>query len=485
MASDTRPLGGFALGRVRTALGVGFPPVRRGAFWAVQSLVFVIAGTHTLFEVATDIHLPAPLYLLPTSLFFAPVVYAALRFGTRGSVTTAMWSITLTLPNIALLHDGYERVGILWQFSLMLALAVFVGARVDLERQANMEKVNRERELRASELRYRALFDNAAEAVLVVDGLGSVEDVNEAAVRMFARPADMLVGQRLEQVTGTAIAEAVAVTGARHAPLALPGGDGAAERWIEPVVSGPLAGPDGRRRVQIMLHDVTLQQERQRGLERYARRTVTAREEERRRIGRELHDGPLQALMLVGRKLDLITRETTAPDGTRPEIEAREILDGTADELRRISRALRPSILDDLGLVPALRSEVSAFGRRSGIAALFSAPFRIQASPDVELVLLRVTQEALNNAERHASAGRVRVRLMDRGATIDLVIRDDGRGLGQLASAAGLLAAGRLGVVGMEERTRLVGGDFTLRSAKPHGTIVCVTVPKMSAANPA
>jgi signal transduction histidine kinase len=110
-------------------------------------------------------------------------------------------------------------------------------------------------------------------------------------------------------------------------------------------------------------------------------------------------------------------------------------------------------------------------------------PSSIRVAAEVELALFRVAQEALRNVERHASATRVSVRLMDRGSTIWLVVRDDGRGPGELPAAAGLLADGRLGVVGMEERTRLVGGDFTLRDAKPHGTLVCVAVPRLLGAN--
>ncbi|MDP2350066.1 MAG: PAS domain-containing protein [Chloroflexota bacterium] len=475
MAPEPRSIaGGANLRRAREFLGVGFPPVRRRSFWAVQLLVLAIAAAHTLVELVVQFKLPAPLYLVPTSLFFVPVVYAALRFGTRGSVTTALWSFILTLPNIVLLHEGLVRVGIAWQFGILLALALFVGARVDLERQAHREADARRLEVLASEERFRALFDNAAESVLVLDDAGVVEDANDAALRLLGRPDHDLVGATLRDAVGAAIAVAVASGGERQTPVLLPGAGAAPARWIEPLVSGPLIGPDGREHTQLMLHDVTLRQERQQGLERYARRTVTAREEERRRIGRELHDGPLQALVLVGRKLDQLS---DAADDDRTAAEARAILDDTAAEVRRISRALRPSILDDLGLVPAIRSEVAALARRSAIEARFSSPSTIEASAEVELMLLRVAQEALHNIERHAGATRVAVRLMLQGEGLRLVVRDDGRGPGRLPSAAELLAAGRLGLVGMEERARLSGGDFAIRAARPRGTIVCVEAP--------
>jgi signal transduction histidine kinase len=477
MASELAPLPRKALVRARAVLGVGFPPVRRRAFWAVQGLVFVIAGVHTFVEVGLRVEFPPPLYLVPTSLFFVPVIYAALRFGMRGSVITALWSIALTLPNIVLLHHGYDRIGILWQLGAMLAIAAVVGARVDLEREAHDETTARERELRASEEQYRSLFDNAAEAVLVIDTAGVVQDANAAAQLMLGRPVADLVGLPLAEASSPEIAAAVRPGEAHHVAVLLPAAGDRQDRWVDPVTSRVLPGRRGGPKIQIMLHDMTLQHERQAGLERYARNTVAAREEERRRIGRDLHDGPLQALMLAGRKLDAIDDRPPADAGASPVLEARQLIDDTAAEVRRISRALRPSILDDLGLVPALRSEADALRRRTDITVQFASPPAVSATPEVELLLLRVVQEALHNVEKHAEARLVAVRLSVAGTCVRLVVRDDGKGPGRLPSAATLLAEGHQGVVGMEERARLVGGEFTLRPARPAGTVVSVWVP--------
>ena len=139
MPPDGRPAAGTLLRRARELLGVGFPPVRRRAFWAVQALVFAIAGAHVLVESVTSFRLSPPLYLVPTSLFFVPVVYAALRFGARGALITALWSIALSTPNLALSHSGGEQLGTAWQLLTLLAVALVVGARVDLERKAHAE----------------------------------------------------------------------------------------------------------------------------------------------------------------------------------------------------------------------------------------------------------------------------------------------------------------------------------------------------------
>jgi signal transduction histidine kinase len=286
------------------------------------------------------------------------------------------------------------------------------------------------------------------------------------------------MGRALVDVVGPEIARAVGDGPGRVGRFALPAAPGTAAIWVEVAVSRPLSDAEGGSHRQVVLHDVTLQQERQQGLEQYARRTVTAREEERRRIGRELHDGALQSLVLVGRKLDAIG-DTGPPAPTMQAVEeARDVVDGTAADLRRLSRALRPSILDDLGLVPALRSEVAAVGRRSGLATRFGtlgAP--VGLSPDLELLFLRIAQEALHNVEKHAEASLVAVRLAFGRDCACLVVRDDGRGPGAIPSAAALLANGRLGLVGMEERTRLAGGEFQVRVRPRGGTSIAVRVP--------
>lgn len=223
-----------------------------------------------------------------------------------------------------------------------------------------------------------------------------------------------------------------------------------------------------------MFRDVTLQYEREQGLEGYARHAIAAREEERRRMAYELHDGPLQSLVLLSRNLDALDEDADNDDVLE---DAREIIDETAAELRRISRALRPPILDDLGLVAALRSEASAFARRSGIEARFEVIGQVRALPqDAELLLLRVAQESLHNAERHSAAGSVDVSLSYEPEASVLVVADDGRGIGTVPSAATLLAGGKLGLLGIQERVRLAQGTLDIGDRPSGGTKVSVRV---------
>ncbi len=463
---------------VRSALDPSrpwFPPVSRREFWAVQALVLLIAGGHALLETVGRAVEPGSLYLLPASLYFVPVVYAALNFGLRGSLSTALWSAALTVPNILLWHTGLQRLGEVWQTAIVVAVAVFVGQRVDRERHAREEAERREGERRASEARFRGLFDNAAEAVLLIDGSGAVAEANTAAAILLRRPLEGLKGSPLASLAGYEVMEQLE----RREPqaiVALPSGSDGRQTWVEPIVCSPQVRPDGRVELQVMLHDVTLRHQRQQDLEEYTRRVLSAREEEQRRIGRELHDGPLQSLVVVWRKLDELA--DAAVEWRRDAVtEARDLAEATADELRRISRALRPSVLDDLGLGTALQSEAGALGRRSGIEVTFDRHGRERRlSPEAELMLLRVAQEALHNAERHAAATEVLVRLTYAADRVRLLVRDNGRGLEPIPSAAELLAQGKLGLVGMQERARLAGADFHARSPAEGGASIEVTV---------
>jgi signal transduction histidine kinase len=289
-----------------------------------------------------------------------------------------------------------------------------------------------------------------------------------------------LQGRVLADVVGAEIAEGVMSGRALGRPMSLAATTGG-ERWVD-AVGTALHDASGAGRVQVMLHDVTLQHVRLQGLEAYARRAVTAREDQRRRIGRELHDGPLQSLVLLSRQLDAFEGAADPGDDI---VDAREIIDETAGELRRISRALRPPILDDLGLIAALRAEVTGFGRRSGIAARFEATAGpLELPGDVELTLLRITQEALHNVERHAGARHVEVELACAPPVVRLSVSDDGSGMGDIPGTAELLASGKLGLVGMQERARLVGGEVLISSRAGEGTTLTVDVAPLGAALP-
>ena len=460
---------------LRAAIRYYGPPLRDRSFWATQVLVIAIAGGHSLLELTGWGDQFEPLEFVPVSLFLIPVIYAGLHFGLRGSLPTALWCAGLTVPNAVVWHAGVGRLGELWQAGVVVAVAILVGQWIDRERRARAEAERREVARRESEERYRRLFDTTAEPIIVLDEGGTIQEANAAAGLFLGTALADLRGRSVEAVAGSEIA-AMLRGSEPIRPAPLPAGPGLPVRWVEPTYS-TFTEAGGAVRSQVILRDVTAQLARQEGLEAYARRTLATREEERRRIARDLHDGPVQSLVLLWRQLDAIG-SSADPEHRRTLAEARGLAEQIADELRRFSRELRPSLLDDLGLGPALKAELATVSERAGLTGRFVETGRARRlAPDTELTLLRIAQEALHNVERHAGASRVLVRLGYGPSDVRLSISDDGKGIRGEPPAFDLLSEGKLGIVGMRERARLAGGEVRLRSGPSRGTTLSVLVP--------
>lgn len=202
---------------------------------------------------------------------------------------------------------------------------------------------------------------------------------------------------------------------------------------------------------------------------------LRAQEEERARVARDLHDEVNQSL--TGLLLRLEAARETAPPELEGEIaETKALANQAMTELLSLARQLRPTALDDLGLVAAIGGQVEQLGRGEVEASLKTEGEFSDLGDDAQLVVYRVAQEALSNAARHSGAGQVKVRLQrTNGGGVLLDIADDGRGF------AFDQAEGGLGIAGMRERALLIGGELTIESRPGHGTTVRLTVPGESA----
>lgn len=211
-------------------------------------------------------------------------------------------------------------------------------------------------------------------------------------------------------------------------------------------------------------------------LKKLTQRVFDAQEEERGRVARELHDGISQILVGVRFALDTARRRLATGDMRASENLDRGIdhLSVAIQEVRRISRDLRPGALDDLGLGPALKALIEDFGRRTGIETAFeTVVFRNRLDGDAKIALYRVAQEALTNVERHSGATRVAidVRGHKRGATLH--VSDNGCGLDQTRTAA---QGSGLGLRNMQERMEQLDGSLRILSSRT-GTVIEATVP--------
>jgi signal transduction histidine kinase len=236
---------------------------------------------------------------------------------------------------------------------------------------------------------------------------------------------------------------------------------------------GP-AAPDKRADEALLNRERALRQTRA-GLRALAARLLRAQEEERRRIAREMHDDWTQRLALACIDLVKLERHIGAPEVALPLLRTvHEQLVRLAEDVHSLSRQLHPSILDDLGLVEALRSECTSFARREGIAVSYRPGDVPPLVPrDVALCVYRVAQEALRNVAKHAAVNEARVALAGTGPELVLRVEDDGAGF----DVAAVRSAPGLGLSSMEERVRLVRGRLVVASAPGRGTTVEVHVP--------
>ena len=213
----------------------------------------------------------------------------------------------------------------------------------------------------------------------------------------------------------------------------------------------------------------------EREFRRLGRAVWNVQEDERRRLARELHDGLGQNLTALKHRLsqllDELPDDSTALRGRLAT--AVELCAESLEDTRQLSRLLRPPILDDLGLEPALRWLARSVAQSSGMQVEAEAEALPPLPGELQTLLFRVAQEALNNVAKHAAARSVLLRLVARGGSVQLQVLDDGKGCDPEAA----LRSGGSGLGGMRERLRLYGGRMELHSAPGQGTRLRAVVP--------
>ena len=203
------------------------------------------------------------------------------------------------------------------------------------------------------------------------------------------------------------------------------------------------------------------------------RRVVEAQELERRRLARELHDETGQALTSILLGLKALEERTDDPDSRAATGELRELVVSTLQDVRRLAVELRPSALDDFGLVAALERLAASFAEQTGIAVDFQTALADERLPEeVETALYRIVQESLTNVVKHARARRVSILLARKNGAVKAVVEDDGRGFDPVQEPDD-----GFGLVGMRERLALLGGRLEVESGRDGGTTIAAEVP--------
>ncbi len=209
----------------------------------------------------------------------------------------------------------------------------------------------------------------------------------------------------------------------------------------------------------------------------YSRRLIEVQEGERRRLSRELHDDVGQILTAVKMSLHALRQKCSAPEILSSIEDNMRVIDEVVDQVRDLSVDLRPSLLDDLGLVVAVRWYLDRQAKTCGVPTDFttrSLSDDDRFSSELETACFRIVQEALTNVARHARASRISVVLERAGQDLVLLISDDGAGFDIEALKTN---AATVGLRSMEERVQAVGGSLTIDSAPDLGTAICARFP--------
>jgi PAS domain S-box-containing protein len=349
--------------------------------------------------------------------------------------------------------------------------------------------------LRDSEERLRLVFEAAVDGIVELDDRDVIVRANEAFCQMVELPQSMVEGQTWSSLTLQIEADETF----RDLPTTGQGTilrDGHAT-YLEARTS-QIPGDPPRR--LLLVRDVTAQrvadqtirslfkflQDRDEDRTRIMRRTNAAIESERNRIARDLHDGPVQGVSAASLSLEavlLMLRAGEVDEGFEVLTKVRKELAEEAENLRRLMSGLRPPLLEERGLVPALRETLDKFGRENGIETDFAAQGVTEVPQDLETLAYRVVQEALSNAGKHAHADRIGVTVEAVAGQLRIEVTDDGLGFDS-AKAREYLQMGRVGLASMRERVELANGTFMVHSTPGRGTTVMATLPLESVPAP-
>ncbi|MGB8347972.1 MAG: ATP-binding protein [Ktedonobacteraceae bacterium] len=209
-----------------------------------------------------------------------------------------------------------------------------------------------------------------------------------------------------------------------------------------------------------------------------ASQIINAQEQERKRIARELHDETSQLLTSLLISLAVLDESVTTQEAHERVAETRKLAHQTLRAIRNLSIDLRPSALDDLGLLPAMRWYIKEYQQKCGIAVdLRTSGFKARLPTEVETALYRIMQEALTNTARHSKAHKVKVTMKEDSQAIHVLIRDDGEGFNVDSVMKNPYQDRGLGLVGMNERAVLLNGTLNITSEIGRGTTIKVDIP--------
>jgi PAS domain S-box-containing protein len=357
-----------------------------------------------------------------------------------------------------------------------------VAVFVELARSAQIQQAQAAI-LAKAELKFRSLLEAAPDAMLITTESGHIALANSRADDLFRYTRQELLASNIRLLVPEWSLDARGRVGELNAVRK----DGTS--FPSEITCSPLQTEEGVL-VTSAIRDITQRkqneqriaeqsqqlQQMNRELRNLSSRIVAVRDEERRKLGRELHDSQGQYLAAIKMNLELIetTQSSLGPVQQGALREAVSLLERSMKEIRVISHLLHPPLLDEIGLQAVVPWYISSFSDRSGIQVDLEMPEQVTKLPDpVELAVFRVLQECLTNVHRHSGSKNAKVKLQPNGATLTLEVTDEGAGLASNGDSDRLAG---VGITGMRERVHELGGHFDIQFS-PEGTHVKATFP--------
>ena len=468
--------------------------IRKPGFWLILALLVLITLSHYeealehptfLTHVMTNLGLTR--HAFERILYLAPIVWAGFLFGSRGAFITSLAVLACMLPRAAFISlyakDAFFEASAVFIIGNVLAIS-FNALRREREQRTQIEIAHQE--VRASEERYRGLFENAHDAIWVHDLEGNILTANEATARLTGYEVERLVHMNVTDFLseeGLELAREI-----RHRLLRGETIDSSYDQWLIRKegteaflrLSSSLIRKDGEPvAFQHIARNDTEERRMHENLRFYLQQATRAQEEERKRISRELHDETIQALVVLSRQLDVLASSGNELSANPRQLEElRQQTNNIKQGVRRLSQDLRPAALHRLGLLAALEWLVSEVAEYSGITTKVNLLGSERRLPEeVELVLFRIAQEALRNVWRHSQATEAEITVEFSKTKTKITISDNGSGFDPPQAIGDLAKDGKLGLAGMEERARLVGGTLTVQSQPGEGSTITIELP--------
>jgi PAS domain S-box-containing protein len=361
-----------------------------------------------------------------------------------------------------------------------------IGAAFDVSDRKKAEKI-----LQESENFNASLLQNSPNPIVVIKDDSSISYVNPAFEKLTGFPDHMVIGQKApypwwtNEAVNKSLESFYKNLGKKKSKseklLRKKNGE---QFWAEITTILVKDGLEGDHHLQTWI-DITEAKRLRENLEYYVMQITRVQEDERRRVAQELHEETVQSLAALCLATEAIikSKEQNSEETIQDLNRLRDKINGVIEQVRHFSYGLRPGVLDWLGLTAALETLTDDLQGKGIKAELTVTGEEKPLSPDLEITLFRIMQEALSNVKKYSLAGQVTANLCYTKTRIRLSIADNGQGFKLPQSLGELANQGKLGLIGIKERSRLFGGTFSIRTQPKKGTKLTITLPISTKSN--